>query len=60
LNIGCNFADINVSLLAYADDLVLLSDVNKANSHKAKARVHKAKAKAKAKARLLQGQDQTN
>ena len=24
-NIGCNFADINVSLLAYADDLVLLA-----------------------------------
>jgi len=25
LNIGCNFADINVNLLAYADDLVLLA-----------------------------------
>jgi len=25
LNIGCNFADINVSLLVYADDLVLLA-----------------------------------
>ena len=25
LNIGCYFADINVSLLAYADDLVLLA-----------------------------------
>jgi len=24
LNIGCDFADISVSLLAYADDLVLL------------------------------------
>ena len=25
LNIGCNFTDINVNLLAYADDLVLLA-----------------------------------
>ena len=25
LNIGCNFAGINVSLLAYADDIVLLA-----------------------------------
>ena len=25
VNIGCNFADINVNLLAYADDLVLLA-----------------------------------
>ena len=33
LNIGCNFADINVNLLAYADDLVLLAPLWRALQH---------------------------